>query len=166
MTLPDWEPTFRIWIDGVEPATAVLGDGSTCRLVTELPGGARAVALAPKEVPMVLAAILDLGPRPAPEALTVRLAPGAMAILIGRRQAHGHGLPDAHAIALQRRLDTGVRHWSVRLAAADGRRRNLEVVEGADAGIWRVKPVDELVELVPTTTTAVLRELVALVAAA
>jgi hypothetical protein len=45
----------------------------------------------------------------------------------------------------------------------DGRRRNVEVVEG-DGGIWRVRPADDgLVELAPTTTTAVVRELVALV---
>jgi hypothetical protein len=39
-------------------------------------------------------------------------------------------------------------------------------VEGEDAGIWGVRPADGLVELAPTTTTAVLRELVALLGAA
>jgi hypothetical protein len=85
-----------------------------------------------------------------------------MAVLIGRRQAHGHGLPADQAAALQRRLDAGVRHWSVRLEDDRGRRRNLEVVEGADAGIWRVRPAGELVELAPTSTTEVVRGLVEL----
>jgi hypothetical protein len=44
---------------------------------------------------------------------------------------------------------------------AGGWRRNLEVLEG-EGGIWRVRPAGELVELAPTTTTAVVRELVAL----
>lgn len=156
--------TFRAWIDGIDPPTQVVGDSTACLLITDLPGGERALlALAPEAVPVALAARLDLGPRPVPDGPAVRLAPGAMAILIGRGQAHGHGLPEADAIDLQRRLDTGTRHWSVRLEAG-GRRRNLEVVEGEDAGIWRVRPVDGLVELAPTTTTAVLRELVALLA--
>ena len=42
-----------------------------------------------------------------------------------------------------------------------GWRRNLEVLEG-DGGIWRVRPVEELVELAPTTSTAIVRELLAL----
>jgi hypothetical protein len=85
-----------------------------------------------------------------------------MAVLIGRRQAHGHGLDHATAAALQRRLDQGVRHWTVRVEV-DGRRRNLELVDGP-GGIWRVRPAGELVELAPVTSTAVLRELVALLA--
>jgi hypothetical protein len=44
----------------------------------------------------------------------------------------------------------------------DGWRRNLEVLEGPDAGIWRVRPACDVVELAPTSSTAVLRELVAL----
>jgi hypothetical protein len=89
-----------------------------------------------------------------------------MAVLIGRRQAHGHGLPAGQATALQRRLDAGVRHWSVRLHAHAGAlRRNLEVLDG-DRGIWRVRPAtDGTIELAPTTSTTVLRELVALCAA-
>jgi hypothetical protein len=82
-----------------------------------------------------------------------------MAILIGRRQAHGHGLPADRAAALQRRLDAGVRHWTVRVERGGGR-HDLEVVEGG-GGIWRVRPAGpDLVELAPTTTTAVVRELV------
>jgi hypothetical protein len=160
------EPTFSVRIEGLDRPTTVLGDSTECELITDLPGGGRArLALAPEHLPVALAARLGLGPRPVPEGPAVRLEPGAMAILIGRRQAYGHGLPDTDAAALQRRLNAGVRHWSVRLEAG-ARRRNLEVVEGEDAGIWRVRPVDGLVELVPTTTTAVLRELVALLAAA
>jgi hypothetical protein len=56
-----------------------------------------------------------------------------------------------------------VRHWTLRLEAGP-RRRNLEVLQG-EGGIWRVRPADDgLVELAPTTTTAVVRELVALLA--
>jgi hypothetical protein len=109
------------------------------------------------EAPVALIAQLGLGPRPAPDLPPVRLAPGAMAILIGRRQAHGHGLPADRAVALQRRLDAGVRHWAVQAA-----RRTLEVVDGG-GGIWRVRAAgSDLVELSPTTTTAVVRDLVAL----
>lgn len=90
----------------------------------------------------------------------IRLDPGAMAVLIGRGQAHGHGLDPEVATGLQRRLEAGVRHWTVRFEAG-GWRRNLELLEG-DGGIWRVRPIGELVELAPTTTTAVVRELVAL----
>jgi hypothetical protein len=115
------------------------------------------------DAPVAVVARLGLGPRPVPEQPSVRLAPEAMAVLIGRRQAHGHGLPAAVATALARRLDAGVRHWTLRLEAG-ARRRNLEVVEG-EAGIWRVRPAgDGLVELEPATTTAVVRELIALLA--
>ena len=84
-----------------------------------------------------------------------------MAVVIGRGQAHGHDLPPEVANELQERLDAGVRHWTVRFARG-GWRRNLEVLEG-ERGIWRVRPVEgELVELAPTSTTAVVRELIAL----
>ena len=64
------------------------------------------------------------------------------------------------ASSIQRRLEAGNRHWVVRFQAG-GWRRNLEVIEG-DGGIWRVRPAGELVELAPTSTTAVVRALVAL----
>ena len=130
-------------------------------MVTDRPGGERAVqALASELVEIALAAWLDLGPHPRPVEPAIRLDPGAMSVLIGRGQAHGHGLDPGVATALQRRLEAGVRHWVVRFEAG-GWRRNLEVLEG-DGGIWHVRPVAELVELAPTTTTAVVRELVAL----
>jgi hypothetical protein len=146
---------------GAAPWAEVRGDGDLCVLVTERAEGRRALLpLAAEQVPLALAVLLELGPRPVPAEPAIRLAPGAMAVLIGRRQAHGHGLEADIATALQRRLDGGVRHWTLRFEAG-GWRRNLEVLEG-EGGIWRVRPTGELVELAPTTTTAVLRELVAL----
>jgi HNH/ENDO VII superfamily nuclease len=62
---------------------------------------------------------------------------------------------------LQERLAAGVRHWTVRFEGGEWR-RNLEVPEG-DRGIWRVRPVGELVELAPASTTAIVRELIALI---
>jgi hypothetical protein len=150
---------LRVWIEGVEPALRVEGDRAECVATSDLPD-AEPVALSFDELPVALVAWLGLGPRPRPDDPAVRLSPGAMAVLIGRRQAHGHGLPADQATALQRRLDAGVRHWSVRLEDGGGRRRNLEVVEGTAAGIWRVRPAGDLVELAPTTTTEVVRELV------
>jgi hypothetical protein len=137
---------MRVWIEGLGPgATDIDPDG-----------------FAPEDLPVAVIATLELGPRPAPDGPPIRLPPSAMAILIGRRQAHGHGLAPEQAAALQRRLDAGVRHWTVRVQRG-GTRRNLEVLEG-EGGIWRVRPVaGDLVELAPTTTTSVVRELVALV---
>ena len=156
------DPVFRITTLGIEPAAAVLGDGAACAFVTERPGSRRALlAMASELAPMALVAWLDLGPRPVPKEPSIRLEPGAMSVLIGRAEAHGHGLEPDVATALQRRLDAGVRHWTVRVEAG-GWSRNLEVLEGPDAGIWRVRPAGELVELAPTSSTAVLRELVAL----
>lgn len=156
------DPAFRITTLGVEPAAAVLGHGAACAFVTDRPGGRRALlAMAGELAPMALVAWLDLGPRPVPTEPSIRLEPGAMSVLIGRAEAHGHGLEPDVATALQRRLDAGVRHWTVRVEAG-GWSRNLEVLEGPDAGIWRVRPAGELVELAPTSSTAVLRELVAL----
>jgi hypothetical protein len=44
-------------------------------------------------------------------------------------------------------------------------RRNLEVLEGEGAGIWRLRVLDDdRIEMAPTTSTAVLRDLIALVA--
>jgi hypothetical protein len=147
---------------GAAPSADVSGDGDLCVLVTERADGRRALLpLAAEQVPLALAVLLELGPRPVPAEPAVRLAPGAMAVLIGRREAHGHGLDPAVATALQRRLDGGVRHWTVRVETG-GWSRNLEVLEGPDAGIWRVRPAGDLVELAPTSSTAVLRELVAL----
>jgi hypothetical protein len=154
------EAAFRIWTEGETRWAEVLG-GDPCLLVTDRPGGERALLeLAPEHVPVALAAWLDLGPRPVPAEPAIRLDPGAMAILIGRRQAHGHGLDPEVATGLQRRLDAGARHWTLRFESG-GWRRNLELLEGA-GGIWRVRPAGERVELAPTTTTAVVRELVAL----
>jgi hypothetical protein len=154
------EAAFRIWTEGEARRAEVLG-GEPCLLVTDRPGGERALlALAAEHVPLALAAWLDLGPRPVPREPAIRLDPGAMSVLIGRRQAHGQGLEPEVATGLQRRLEAGVRHWVVRFEAG-GWRRNLEVLEGG-GGIWRVRPAGELVELAPTTTTAVVRELVAL----
>jgi hypothetical protein len=153
-------PDFTVTTLGVQPAASAAGGGATCVLVTERPDARRALLAMPAEqLPMALAAWLGLGPRPVPGEPAIRLEPGAMAVLIGRGQAHGHGLDPDVAAALQRRLDAGVRHWTVRVECPAWR-RNLEVVEGD--GIWRVRPAGELVELAPTTTTAVLRELVAL----
>ena len=146
---------------GAAPSAEVRGDGDLCVLVTERAEGRRALLpLAAEQVPLVLAVLVELGPRPVPAGPAIRLAPAAMAVLIGRRQAHGHGLEAEDATALQRRLDGGVRHWTVRVETPAWS-RNLEVLDG-DGGIWRVRPDGELVELVPTTATAVLRELVAL----
>jgi hypothetical protein len=155
------DPAFRGWTEGDARRAELLGGDETCVLVTDRPGGRRAILrLAPDHMPVALAVWLDLGPRPVPREPAIRLDPGAMAVLIGRGQAHGHGLEPDVATALQRRLDAGVRHWVLRFEAG-GWRRNLEVLEG-DAGIWRVRPAGERVELAPTTTTAVVRELVAL----
>jgi hypothetical protein len=132
---------FRVWIEGIEPPFSIEGDGHD-------------------DLPLALLARLGLGPRPRPDGGAIRLPPGPMAILIGRRQAHGHGLPPDQATALQRRLDAGVRHWSVRRADHHAR-RNLEVVEGA-SGIWRVRTANDLVELSPTSSTEVVRDMVAL----
>jgi hypothetical protein len=154
-------PTSAVTTLGAAPYAEVRGDRDLCVLVTARAEGRRALLpLAAEQVPLALAVLLELGPRPVPAEPTVRLAPGAMAVLIGRRQAHGHGLDHEIATALQRRLEQGVRHWTVRFEAG-GWRRNLEVLEG-DGGIWRVRPAGELVELAPTTTTDVVRELVAL----
>jgi hypothetical protein len=157
------DPVLRVWTDGVDPGLTLLAGPTACAVLTGRPGGQRALAaLDVDNAPVALVAWLGLGPRPVPEGPRLRLSPGAMAVLIARREAHGHGLPEAQAVALQARLEAGVRHWSVR-REVDGRRRNVEVVEG-DGGIWRVRPADDgLVELAPTTTTAVVRELVALV---
>jgi hypothetical protein len=154
------DPAFRIWTGG-ETRRADVIDGAPCLLVTDRPVGERAVlTLAPGHVAIALAAWLDLGPRPRPAEPAIRLDPGAMAVLIGRGQAHGHGLDHELATGLQRRLEPGVRHWVVRFQSG-GWRRNLEVLDG-NGGIWRVRAAGETVELAPTTTTAVVRELVAL----
>lgn len=155
-------PAFRVWTEGFEPAATVLGDKSLCVLVTERREDERALLpMTTARLPVALVAWLGLSPRPAPEHPAIRLSPGQMAVVIGRGQAHGHELPPEVANDLQERLDAGVRHWTVRFARG-GWRRNLEVLEG-ERGIWRVRPVEgELVELAPTSTTAVVRELIAL----
>jgi hypothetical protein len=159
------DPAFKVWTEGIEPGIAVFGDGPTSMVLTDRPGGEQALlAVATGQLPVALAVWLGLGPRPIPAHATVRLEPGPMALLIGRREAHGHGLDPDVAADLQERLDAGVRHWTVRVECAAWR-RNLEVVEGA-GGIWRVRPDGDLVELAPASSTAVLRELVALVGAA
>ena len=159
------EAAFRIWTEGVEPAAIVLGDGPLCVLVTARPDGERGLLpTTTRRLPVALAAWLRLGPRPIPAHAPVRLPPGPMSVLIGRGEAQGHDLDPELANDLQERLDGGVRHWTVRFQRGEWR-RNLEVVEG-ERGIWRIRPVGELVELAPTSTTVVVRELIALVAAA
>jgi hypothetical protein len=159
-------PAFRVWTEGIDPGVTALGDRAGSVLVLDEPTGERTlVGMSSEEVPLALAGAVDLGPRPVPDGPPVRLPPAAMAELIGRGQAHGHGLPPADADALGRRLEPGVRHWSVRCFGAEGqggeRRGDVEVVEG-DGGIWRVRTADGVVELAPTSSTAVLRDLVAL----
>ena len=159
------DPTFRVWTEGDAPGATVLGLPETAVLVTDRPGGEQALGtLAAEQIPIALAVWLRLGPRAVPDEPAIRLQPGAMAVLIGRAQAHGHGLEHEVATGLQRRLEAGTRHWAVCFQAGSWR-RNLEVLEG-EGGIWRVRPAGELVELAPTTTTAVVRELVALCGAA
>jgi len=155
-------PVFRVRTEGFEPAAMVLGDKSLCVLVTERPDDQKALLpTTTARLPVALVAWLGLSPRPTPEHPAIRLSPGQMAVVIGRGQAHGHDLAPEVASELQERLDAGVRHWTVRFARG-GWRRNLEVLEG-ERGIWRVRPVaGELVELAPTSTTAVVRELIAL----
>jgi hypothetical protein len=155
------EPAFRVWTEGFEPAVTVLGDGPACVVLTNRPDGTRALlGVATGQMPVALAVWLRLGPRTVPDLPAIRLDPAAMSVVIGRGQAHGHGLEPEIANDLQRRLEAGVRHWTV-CVQRGGWRRNLEVLEG-DGGIWRVRPAGELVELAPTTSTAVVRELLAL----
>jgi len=154
------EPAFRVWTEGTAPAATVLGDGAECVMRTDR----ESLPIATERLPVALAVWVGLGPRRVPDHPAIRLAPGAMAVVIGRGEAHGHALDPQIATDLQRRLDQGIRHWTI--AVQRGRwRRNLEVVDGA-GGIWRVRPVGELVELAPTSTTAIVRELIALVRAA
>jgi hypothetical protein len=154
------EPSFRVWTEGIEPAATVLGNG----LESVMEVGPESLPIATERVPVALAVWIGLGPRPVPDHPAIRLPPGAMAIVIGRGQAHGHDLAPEIATDLQRRLDKGTRHWTIAVQRG-GWRRNLEVVDG-DGGIWRVRPVGELVELAPTSTTTVVRELIALVGTA
>lgn len=153
-------PRFRLWTEGEAPAAEVCG-GRPCALLIE-PG--TLVGLDVTEIAMALWGVLGLGPRPIVTATPLVLTPGAMALLIGRGVARDLGVAPERAAALQRVLDAGTRHWSVRLACGT-LRRNLEVLDG-DAGLFRIRPVPEGVELAPVSATALLRELVALVASA
>jgi len=154
-------PVLRAWTEGGARSVTLLGNATTAVLVTPRPGGRRALLPAPTAHAMVALAVwLELGPRPVPAHPPLRLAPGALAVLIGRGEAHGHGLDPDVAAELQQRLDAGVRHWALRVEWAEGR-RNLEVVDGP-RGIWRVRPAGEQVELAPTSSTAVARELIGL----
>jgi hypothetical protein len=159
------DPAFTIWTEGFERAALARGDRGTCALVTDRPDNRQALLpLATDRLPIALAVWLDLGPRPVVDHAPIALDPGAMAIVIGRREAHGRGLDPELARDLQARLDAGIRHWTVCVETPRWR-RNLEVVEG-DGGIWRVRPVEPLVQLAPTSSTAVMRELIGLVGAA
>jgi hypothetical protein len=142
------EPAFRVWVEGLALGLTLLGGSDACALITQRPDGQRALAaLDPELAAVALVAWLGLGPRPRPDGPPIQLEPGPMAQLIGRDERFERA-----------------RHWSVRFEAG-GWRRNVEVVEG-EAGIWRVRPGDDgLVELFPTTTTDVVRELVALLRA-
>jgi hypothetical protein len=154
-------PAFRAWTEGAARRVTLLGDVTVALLVTDRPGGEQALLPAPTAHAMVALVVwLGLGPRPVPAHPPVRLAPGELAVLIGRGEALGHGLDADVATDLQQRLDPGVRHWALRVAWAEGR-RNLEVVDGP-GGIWRVRPAGEQVELAPASSTGVARELIAL----
>jgi hypothetical protein len=161
---------FRIRTDGAAPATTVRGDACACLVVTEhARGRSTAIGVAAAEAPLALWTVVGLGPRPRPDGPPIVLSPGAMALMIGRGRVHGHGLDAAVAAALEQRLAAAPRHWAVQIAwqGLDGaeRRRNLEVLEGEAAGIWRLRALDdERVEMAPTTSTAVLRDMIALVA--
>jgi hypothetical protein len=154
-------PAFRAWTEGGARGVTLLGDPEVAVMVTDRPSGAQGLLAAPTDhAAIALVVWLELGPRPVPGHAAIRLDPSAMAVVIGRREAHGHGLAPEVAADLQQRLDAGVRHWTLRVESGGGR-RNLEVVDGP-GGIWRVRPVGDLVELAPTSSTAVVRELVGL----
>jgi hypothetical protein len=155
-------PAFRAWTEGGARRVTLVGNATAAVLVTDRPGGRRALLPAPTAHAIVALVVwLDLRPRPVPAHAPVRLAPGALAVVIGRGEVHGHGLEPDVANDLQQRLDAGVRHWALRVEWAEGR-RNLEVVDGP-GGIWRVRPAGGQVELAPTSSTEVARELIALV---
>jgi hypothetical protein len=159
------DPAFTIWTEGLDRAALARGDRVTCALVTDRPDNRQALLpLATDRLPIALAVWLDLQPRPVLDHAPITLDPGAMAIVIGRREAHGRGLDPDLARDLQERLDAGIRHWTLCVETPHSR-RNLEVVDG-EGGIWRVRPVEALVQLVPTSSTAVMRELIGLVRAA
>ena len=157
------EHDARLWIEGLPRATDIRVARAVALVAAERPDGRRGLLrVAAGEVPVVLVARLGLRPCPPPDHPPVVLEPGAMAQLLGTASAHGHGLAPELAAALQARLDRGIRHWSVRLEARGGAlRRNVEVVDG-DGGIWRGRLVGDRVELAPTTSTEVLRAVVAL----
>lgn len=133
-------PTYRIWTEGVDPGLTVLGDPSGAVLLVEEPAGALTLlGASPEEVPFVLVAAVALDPRP---------------------------ISDDSPVPAIGRLGPGVRHWTVRRAHHGPEHgappRTVEVVDG-EGGIWRVRPVTGgVAELEPTTSTDVLRDLVAL----
>jgi len=160
------EPAFRLWTEGIDPGVRILGGHLGALLLVDEPAGARTlVGVSYEEVPLALVGAVALEPRPSCDEPPIRLGAPALAELIGGADARSP--PRAEAEALKRRLEPGVRHWSVMCAGREGQGgevpRSVEVVEG-EGGIWRVRTVDDggLVELAPTTSTAVLRDLVAL----
>lgn len=154
-------PEFRIWTEGEAPPLTVHGRVDRSLLVIE-PDGALGVTV--EEIPVALWGLLDLGVRPIAAVDPVSLPPGAMSEFMGRRQAHGHGLPTDQAEAWQQVLDGNMRHWSVRFSrpTASERewRRNVEALDG-DTCLARVRQLaDGRVELAPTSSTALLRALI------
>ncbi len=126
-------PAARIWTEGEAPEATVYC-GERCLLLV---GPGTVLDLTPEEVALALWGVLGPGPRPAPtDGDAVVLAPGAMAMLIGARQAHGHGLAPETAAALQERLDAGVRHWS----CAAAKRSRMADSAVAISRSWRARP--------------------------
>lgn len=159
-------PCFQLWTEGDTPPLTLYGGRDLSLLVV---ADRAALGLSLSEIPLALWGLLDLGPRRLPALDAVRLAPGPMSTFIGRRQAHGHGLPPEQASGWQQLLDQAVRHWTVRASRTRTEqewRRNLEVLDGEDWTARVRRLADGLIELTPTRSSELLRDLIGFVRAA
>lgn len=124
----------------------------------EIPG--RFVAVPTDFLPVALARLLDLGPRPRMEpAERLRYRAGELASMLALREA------PQDSEAARTLVETLREHWRVEARWSPAPRSpGVRIVEAIDteAGVWLVVPDDPDVELWPVTPTILWRRLTAL----
>jgi hypothetical protein len=123
----------------------------------------RIVGIPTEFAPEALSRLVDLGPRPRPDApVRLRLAPGDLAALLATGERPGRlGRDAAEGAALDAIAAGPTAHWRIVARFGERRGRGIEVLD-TPGGLWLVRPDGEEVELWPATPTTVFTALVEL----
>jgi hypothetical protein len=161
---PVRDPVCEIRIDhGPRVCHAWVARKTAVLVMPQSDARMRVVGVPTEFVPEALSRLVELGPRPRPDAaapLELTAAELARMLAVHERPAR-LGRDAAEAAALDAIAAGTKAHWRMECRFGEDGGRTLEVLD-TSAGMWLVRPDGDRVQLVPATPTTVFTALVTL----